>query len=77
MTSMDRVVAALSHQEADRVPVYPILAGVTRKLVDASYEKWSTDAETCAAGFLESTKQFDLDCVVTLIDLSVECDAWG
>ena len=77
MNSFERVVAALNHQEADRVPVYPILAGITRKLVGASYEKWATDAETCANGFLASTRAFDIDCVVTLIDLSVECTAWG
>lgn len=77
MNSYERVTAALNHQEADRVPVYPILSGITRKLVGATYEKWSTDAETCAKAFLESTRQFDIDCVVTLIDLSIECDAWG
>lgn len=77
MNSYERVVAALNHQEADRVPVYPILSGITRKLVGASYEKWSTDAETCANAFIESTRKFDIDCVVTLIDLSVECEAWG
>ena len=77
MNSFERVTAALNHQEADRVPVYPILSGVTRKLVGATYEKWATDAETCANAFLEAAKQFDIDCVVTLIDLSVECDAWG
>ncbi|MEG0784672.1 MAG: hypothetical protein RR389_04525, partial [Christensenella sp.] len=26
----------MNHQEPDRVPVYPILSGVTRKLVDAT-----------------------------------------
>lgn len=77
MTSYERVAAALNHQEADRVPVYPILSGITRKLVGATYEEWSTNAEICANAFLESTRQFDIDCVVTLIDLSVECDAWG
>lgn len=77
MNSYERVSMALNHQEPDRVPVYPILAGVTRKLVGASYEKWSTDAETCANAYLEAVRRFDLDCVVTLIDLSVECDAWG
>lgn len=77
MNSYERVVAALNHQTPDRVPVYPILAGVTRKLVGASYEKWSTDAETCANAYLAAARQFDLDCIVTLIDLSVECDAWG
>ena len=74
---MERVAMAMRHEEPDRVPVYPILAGVTRKLVGADYRTWSQDAETCAAGFLNSAEQFDIDCVVTLIDLSVECDAWG
>lgn len=77
MNSYERVVAALSHKEADRVPVYPILSGITRKLVGASYREWSTDAKICADAFIKSTEQFDIDCVVTLIDLSVECDAWG
>ncbi|MDD3242142.1 MAG: uroporphyrinogen decarboxylase family protein [Eubacteriales bacterium] len=77
MNSMERVTCALQHQEPDRVPVYPILSGVTRKLVGANYAQWSTDADVCARAFLKSAEDFDIDCIVTLIDLSVECDAWG
>lgn len=77
MTSYERVAAALSHRQPDRVPVCPILCGISRRLVGASYEKWSTDAPTCAAGFLQAAAQFEVDCLVTLIDLSIECDAWG
>ena len=77
MNAMERVLTAMSHQEPDRVPVYPILSGVTRKLVGATYEQWSTDAETCANALLKAAELYDLDCLVTLIDLSVECDAWG
>ncbi len=77
MNSMERVVATLQRTGADRTPVYPILSGVTRKLVGATYEQWSTDADVCADAFYKSVKEFDLDTVVTLIDLSVECDAWG
>lgn len=77
MNSYERVVNALSHKEGDRVPVYPILSGVTRNLIGCTYEEWSTDADLCTKGFLKAVEQFDLDCVVTLIDLSVECDAWG
>ena len=77
MNSMERVVATLTRTGADRTPVYPILSGVTRKLVGASYEAWSTDADICAEAFYKSVKEFELDTVVTLIDLSVECDAWG
>ena len=77
MNSMERVLTALSHKESDRVPAYPILSGVTRKLVGATYEQWSTDSETCATAMLKAAELYDLDCLVTLIDLSVECDAWG
>lgn len=77
MNSFERVSMALQHQEPDRVPVYPILSGVTRKLVNASYKEWSTNADICAEAYLQAAKQFDIDCVVTLIDLSIECDAWG
>lgn len=77
MNSMQRVVAMLKREELDRIPVYPILSGVTRKLVDASYEEWSTNADVCADALYKAVKQFELDGVITLIDLSVECDAWG
>ena len=77
MNSMERVVMALNHQEPDRVPVYPLLAGVSRNLIGANCREWSTDADTCAKGLLKAREEFDLDCIVTLIDLSVECTAWG
>lgn len=77
MNAMERVVTALQHKEPDRVPVYPILSGVSRNLVDASYKDWATDAEICSKALLKAREEFDLDCIVTLIDLSVECDAWG
>lgn len=77
MNSMERVVATLMRTGADRTPVYPILSGVTRKLVNATYKEWATNADICAEALYRSVKEFDLDTVVTLIDLSVECDAWG
>ena len=77
MNSVERVTAILTGRQPDRVPVYPIMCGISRKLVGADYPTWSTDAEVCAAGFLKTVEEFDIDCVVTLIDLSVECDAWG
>ena len=77
MNSIERVTLALQHKEADHVPVYPILAGCTRNLTGVSYPVWSTDAEACANSFIKAADTYDLDCIVTLIDLSVECDAWG
>ena len=77
MNSMERVVMALNHQEPDRVPVYPLLAGVSRNLIGVNCRDWATNAELCAKGLLKAREEFDLDCIVTLIDLSVECTAWG
>lgn len=77
MNAWERMATALQHREADRVPVYPILSGVTRKLVGAGYPQWSQDPEVCANAYLKAAEAFDIDCIVTLIDLSVECDAWG
>lgn len=77
MTKMERISAALMHTEADRVPVYPIICGASRRLTGVSYPDWSTDAKSCAEAFLRSAEDFDSDCIVTLIDLSVECDGWG
>lgn len=77
MNSMERVTLALNHKEADRVPVYPVVSGVTRQLMGASYPEWSNNADLCAESFIRARKELELDCIVTLIDLSVECDAWG
>ena len=77
MTKMERVVTALQHKEPDRVPVYPILSGITRRLVGATYEEWSNNADVCAAALIKAADEYDLDCIVTLIDLSIEADAWG
>ena len=77
MNSMERVVMALNHQEPDRVPVYPLIAGVSRNLIGANCKDWSTNADLCVEGLLKAREEFDLDCIVTLIDLSLECTAWG
>lgn len=77
MTHFERVLAALNHQKPDRVPVYPIICGASRRLIDVSYKEWSTNADFCAKGLMKAAEDFDLDCIVTLIDLSIECDAWG
>lgn len=77
MKSMERMVKTLCHEEPDRVPVYPIISGAARKYVNASYQDWATNADIYAESLLKAREDLDLDCIVTLIDLSVECTAWG
>lgn len=77
MKPIERVALTLQHKEADRVPVYPLLCGVSRKLVNASYPRWSTDMDVCAEAYEKVTEKFDLDVICTLIDLSVEAADFG
>ena len=77
MNSMERVVTTLQHKEPDRVPVYPIISGASRRLIGANYKDWSTNAELCSKALLKAREEFDLDCIVSLVDLSIECTAWG
>lgn len=77
MTSMERMLKTLNHEQPDRTPVYPLIAGAARRLVNASYPEWSTNADICAESLIKAQKEFNMDCVVTLIDLSIECTAWG
>ena len=77
MNSIERIKLALAHQEADHVPCCPVLSGVTRNLTNTPYPVWSTDADACARSFIAAADEVKPDCLITLVDLSIECDAWG
>ncbi|MBQ0104596.1 MAG: uroporphyrinogen decarboxylase family protein [Armatimonadetes bacterium] len=77
MTSLERVSLALSHKEPDRVPVYPILSGVSRLLTGASYYDFARDPKVMADCMGAVTEKFDLDIICTLTDLSVEASDFG
>lgn len=59
------------------MPVYPIISGASKRLINVSYKDWPNDADLCARALLKAREELDLDCIVTLIVLLVECDAWG
>lgn len=77
MTALERVGLTLQHKEADRIPVYPLLNGISRKLVHASYKDWALNADITAEAYCKVTEQFGLDAIVTLTDLSVEAGDFG
>ena len=77
MTPLERVTAALLHKEADRVPVYPLLNGCNRRLINAGYPDWSLKPEVAFEGYVRATEDFGVDVICTLIDLSVEAADFG
>ena len=52
MNSMERMVKCLQYEEADRVPVYPVLGGCVRHLVGQYFTVWSKIAEVCENVFI-------------------------
>lgn len=77
MTGEERVMTALAGGRPDRVPVCPILGGATRQILGVTYRAWSTNAELCALALAKTVRRYRLDAAMFVIDLSVECAAWG
>ncbi|MDR1690667.1 MAG: uroporphyrinogen decarboxylase family protein [Candidatus Methanoplasma sp.] len=73
MSHIDRVMAALTNEPGDRLPVYPIACGVNRRFVNGgiSYRDWAHDPKLYAQAFIEGQKVFDYDFAIGLMDLSV------
>lgn len=77
MNSLERVVKTLNHEEADRVPAYPLCNSISWKRYGIGYDEWSIDYEKCAEAIIKTTEELELDAIVTLVDLSVEAADFG
>lgn len=77
MNSLERVNLTLQHKLADRVPVYPIINSVSRKVLGITYEEWTKNVDLCAEAIIKTTDALDVDVITTLVDLSVEAADWG
>lgn len=77
VTSLERVIAAMMFQEADRVPVVPLLLGAARRVVGISYPEWSTEPEKAAQAILQAQELFGYDALFAALDLSVEAEGFG
>lgn len=77
MNSRERMTLTLQHKEADHVPVYPLINSASRQTIGCNYEEWTKDADKCAESIIKATDLLDVDCICTLVDLSVEAADWG
>lgn len=77
MHSLERVSLALNHQEADHVPVYPLINSVSRRFTGVDYAVWTRDIDICAESILKATDALDVDVICTLQDLSLEAADFG
>ena len=77
MTSRERFAAMLNHKTPDRMPVYPLVNSISRQSLGITYEEWTKDINKCAEAIIRTTDELELDCLCTLVDLSVEAAAFG
>lgn len=77
MTGLERTATALGYKKPDRVPVCTLFCGASRRVLGVDYPKWATDAEDCAESFIQAQRVVGDDCLVTLVDLSLEAADWG
>lgn len=77
MNSRERMTLTLQHKQADCVPVYPLINSVSRNIMGYNYEEWTKDTDKCAESIIKATDMLDVDCICTLVDLSVEAADWG
>lgn len=77
MNSLERVTKIINHEEADRVPVYPLINSISYKYCGYDYAEWTQDTDKCAESILKATEELDVDVICSLVDLSVEAADWG
>ncbi|HNV70533.1 MAG TPA: uroporphyrinogen decarboxylase family protein [Candidatus Ozemobacteraceae bacterium] len=77
MTSLQRVLTALSHQEPDRVPFFLLLTMHGATLHGVSIREYFSQPELVADAQIRLREKFGHDCLYAFHYAAVECEAWG
>jgi uroporphyrinogen decarboxylase len=77
MTSLQRVLTTLGHQEPDRVPLFLLLTMHGAKELGMSIQEYFSRAEYVVEGQLRMRKKFQNDCLYSFFYASLELEAFG
>lgn len=77
MTSMQRVLTTLGHQEPDRVPLFLLVTMHGAKELGLSIQDYFSKAEHVAEGQLRMRAKYGHDCLYSFFYAPVEVEAWG
>jgi len=77
MTSMQRVLTTLGHQEPDRVPLFLLLTMHGAKELGLTIKEYFSKAEYVAEGQLRMREKYSNDCLYGFFYAPVEIEAWG
>ena len=76
-TSLQRTLAALSHREPDRVPLFLLTTMHGARELGMSIREYFTRAEHVVEGQLRMRRRYDSDCLYTFCYAALEIEAWG
>ncbi|QWV93297.1 uroporphyrinogen decarboxylase family protein [Geomonas oryzisoli] len=77
MTSMERVLTAISHREPDRVPLFLLLSLHGARELGLSIEAYFSRPEHVVQGQLRMLERYGHDCIYGFFHASLEAEAWG
>ena len=77
MTSLERVLTTLGHQEADRVPFFLLLTMHGAKELNLSIQEYFSSPEAVAEGQIRLREKFRHDCLYSFFYAPIEVEAWG
>jgi uroporphyrinogen decarboxylase len=77
MSHFERIFNAIVDEPVDRLPAFPMVCSLSRRLVGATHREYSTNAKVAANSLLAAQKEFDMDVIPLLIDLSVIAGDFG
>ena len=77
MSSMERVLTALSHKEPDRVPLFLLLTMHGAKEMGMTIKDYFSDGRNVAEGQIKLQKKYNNDCYYTFFYAPIEVEAFG
>jgi uroporphyrinogen decarboxylase len=77
MTSLERVLTTLKHQEPDRVPFFLLVTMHGAKELGISIKEYFSKAENVVEGQLRLRAKYRHDCIYSFFYASIEIEAWG
>ncbi len=77
MIGLERVKVAFKRQQPDRIPSYPILSGLTAKMIGLNPKDYYTDFDNLAKAHLAFYEDLKPDIIALMPDLFMEVEAMG
>lgn len=77
MTSMERVLCALSHKTPDRIPLMLLLSMYGAKELNMSIKEYFSSADNIVNAQLKMKEKYNNDCIYTFFYAPIEVEAYG